>query len=156
MQPNNLPFPALGGAGAGAPPDDDLHFPENSFRVRAPGLDMQPGDFRHLTMRESYRSIVKGVWEATNATPDAWNRLAEMDINAIEGRRLFGELAGDILGRAGPFGGGEYEFAHDALCSIIIKIAKLGWQGYMESEIAGRAGGLFIPSPLAPPVAPVP
>ncbi len=146
-------------------PDDNLDFHEDSFRVRQPGLDMQPGDFRHITMRESYRSIVKAVWEATNATPDAWNRLAgielrpydDMSVNAIEERRRLDELAEEIMTHAGPYGfgppyGGEYNLARMALSGDIMTIAKLGWQGYMEAEIAERAAvaaaGPFIPAPV--------
>jgi hypothetical protein len=149
-------------------PDDNLDFDENSLRVRQPGLDMQPGDFRHITMRESYRSIVKAVWEATNATPDAWNRLAgielrpydDMSVNAIEERRRLEELAEEIMTHAGPYGfgppyGGEYNLARMALSGDIMTIAKLGWQGYMEAEIAERAAaaavaaeGPFIPAPV--------
>ena len=150
------------------PPVDDLDFHEDSFRVREPGLDMQPGDFRHITMRESYRRIVKTMWVATNATPDAWNRLAgielrpydDVSVNAIEERRRLDELAEEIMTHAGPYGfgppyGGEYNLARMALSGDIMTIAKLGWQGYMEAEIAERAAaaavaaaGPFIPAPV--------
>lgn len=142
------------------PEMDDLNFHELSFRVRPPGLDMQPGDFRHITMRESYRSIVKAVWLATNATPGAWEQLAvfeypdplDMSLNAREDRNRFGELARPILERAGPYGGGEEGLAFMALTDIMPIIARHGWQGYMEREIAAHAAaaaaGPFIPAPL--------
>jgi hypothetical protein len=154
------------------PPEVDVNFPENSFRIRAPGLDMQPGDFRHITMRESYRSIVKSMWEATNATPDGWNRLAgidlrpyhDMSVNAVVDRRRFDELAEEIILHVGPYGAGvpggaEHNLALTALSAEIMKIAKLGWQGYMESEIAMRAAaaaaGPFIPAAYIPAFIPI-
>ena len=145
-------------------------FPDElAFIVRPPGLDVQPGDFRHITMRESYRSIIKAVWLATNATPGAWEQLAvfefpeplDMSLNAREDRNRFGELAHTILERAGPYGGGEEGLAFMALTDIMLVIARHGWQGYMEREIAARAAaaaaGPFIPAPVhiaadAPPV----
>ncbi len=155
----DLPAPV-----AWMPPDDDLNFDEDSFRIRDPGLDMQPGDFRHITMRESYRRIVKTMWVATNATPDAWNRLAgielrpydDMSVNAIEERRRLDEMCEEIMTHApygfGPLYGGEYNLARIALSDEIMKIAKLGWQGYIEAEIAERAAaiaaGPFIPAPV--------
>jgi hypothetical protein len=142
-------------------PYDDLNFHELALRIRPPGLDMQPGDFRHITMRESYRTTVKEVWLATNATPGAWDQLAvfvypvplDMSLNAQEDRRRFGELARVILEHAGPYGGGDEEgLAFMALRAIMIPIARHGWQGYMELEIAkhaaAAAAGPFIPAPV--------
>ena len=120
-----------------------------SVRLPGPGmgrLDMMPGDFRHVTRRNNYRSIVKDVWLATNATPGAWEQLAEFDfpdpldmsLNTQEDRRRFSVLEQMILERAGLYGGGEEAFASTALNKIIYKIAKHGWQGYMQIEIAAR------------------
>ena len=140
--------------------DDDLNFHELSFKIRPPGLDMQPGDFRHITMRESYRSIVKAVWLATNATPDAWDQLAafeypaplDMSLNALEDRRRFNELGRTILVHAPPYGDGEDGLAFMALTNVMLEIAKHGWQGYMERRIeahaAAVAAGPFVPAPV--------
>jgi hypothetical protein len=148
--------PVMGGAGAPIAPAEALvvvqpvedDFDENSYRVRAPGLDMQPGDFRFITMRESCRSIYKSVYLAIAS--EEWTILAGLDVpyeytpdaeltdSAREEQRRFGELSGHILSRV-PLGGyGEWGLAHSALYAMHL-IAKYGWRGYMEREIAARS-----------------
>jgi hypothetical protein len=141
--------------------EDDLNFPENCFRayVRPPGLDMQSGDFRHITTRDSYRSIVTDVWLAMNAIPDAWEQLAafdfpapnDMSLNAQENRRHFNELVQKIVERTDLYADDE-GLAFIALKEIMLRIAKHGWYGYMEQEIAalGAAAEPFIPMSEAP------
>lgn len=163
-----VPIVPIGGSpimgGAGAPPEPalapieapfvppfvpPLNAPpienENSFAVEPISLDMQPGDFRFITMRESCRSIYKSVYLSIKL--EEWDDMfgldlpaehipdADLGINAREERRRFNEIAGQVFSRVRLGGYGERGLAHSALEDMLI-IAKLGWRGYIETQIA--------------------
>lgn len=121
-----------------------------------PSLDAEPGDFRHITMRESYRSLVFSVWKTMNAIPDAWLQLRDIEIprhddvslNARLERVRLTEFQNIVLERVDLMG--LENFFHGVFMDIIVQIAKLGWYGYMAREVAARAvpaAGMAIDEP---------
>lgn len=117
---------------------------EHSYAVVPVRLDMQPGDFRFITMRESCRSIYKSVYLAIDR--DDWAILAGIDlpdeytpddrlsINEREERNRFYEVYGRVYPKLHLGGYGERGLAMSAMKEMLT-IARLGWRGYLERRM---------------------
>jgi hypothetical protein len=115
-------------------------------RVLPPSRNMAPGDFRFLTMRESYRSNVRQTWLAVSANLLMWNRIVNAD-GAYAAQAIFLEYADLMFPRHG---------IGLAVAHLIKKIVMMGWNAYIE-EVVNEYEANLPPAPApAPAQAPAP
>ena len=119
------------------------HIDFDGYAVIAPRLDMEQGDFRFMTQRESCRSSVRRAYRAAIAVPDVWNRIS-LSQNAEAARLILSEVDPYVMWDIGHI------VAHE-----IREIATKGWHGYMADQVAAHAVHMaFVPAPLAVVAAP--